>query len=392
MTLIMDNHYMGLLFLAGFACILCVPACAAETVQPGPLPIISVIADPVYDSLLKPAKLGYLGADGAASIPIGNDRVLWIFGDTIIGSQAKGKRQGPMARNTIAIHEMTTGAAGTVKYFWDSKGRVPGGFFQPESSASLNWYWPGCGVMIDGTAHLFLTKLRSKISFDMSSFQTVGCTLFRVANPLDPPHSWRITRAELGFGNDHFNINTAAMAEGNYLYMIGYHDGPLNLPQQRAGILCRVPVAALKSDDPAKSFEFWSEGDQWLASHKHLKPLFRPGMTESSLHYDPVTKRYITVAIKPFSPDLCLLSAEKLTGPWSAPQKIHDIPGIDDNKKHLAYAGRAHPILSSDPNELVITYVINTTDFWGVFSELDIYYPRFVRAAFGADTGTAGAK
>jgi hypothetical protein len=40
-----------------------------------------------------------------------------------------------------------------------------------------------------------------------------------------------------------------------------------------------------------------------------------------------------------------------------------------------------HPALSK-PGEVVMTYVVNTKDFWTMFNDLEVYFPRFLRVKF----------
>src|SRR5262245_52956792 len=49
-------------------------------------------------------KEGWIGGDGVYSVVLGPKRVLWLFGDTILGTVKDGKRTGAtMVNNTIAI-------------------------------------------------------------------------------------------------------------------------------------------------------------------------------------------------------------------------------------------------------------------------------------------------
>lgn len=344
---------------------------------PTSLTIAKVEIDSTYDTLFQPQQRGWLGADGAASIPLDDKHTLWIFGDTTLGTQRGGKREGPMVNNTIAIQDRTGGAPGTVAYHWDFTDNLPGSFFHDGYDAP-HWFWPGTGVMYNGRLFLFLTKVSRGDGDAGFGFKTIGCVLFRVENPMAPPTAWQMHQTDLGLGDDHFNINAAALIEGDYLYLLGYSD-PGNKPADRVAILARLPLAALTASEPAKSLEYWSEGDAWKADRAALKPLFRPGQTETSLQYDPVRRRYIAVVLQPFQPDMCLVSAESLTGSWTEPQKVYDIPDYKINNLVHAYAGRSHPELAASPDELIITYVSNTSDFWGMFGMMNIYYPRFVR-------------
>ncbi|MCX7766985.1 MAG: DUF4185 domain-containing protein, partial [Candidatus Sumerlaeia bacterium] len=317
-------------------------------------------------------------------VSLGPKRVLWIFGDTIIGTLREGKREGSMINNSIAIQEWSDSLPGKVDFYWDLTDRVPGSFFHPDSFDKPYWFWPGTGVTINNTTYLFLARVeRDKNIIGGLSFQVTGCYLFKIKNIDKSPEGWDISTVDLGYGNNHFNVNTAALIEDGYVYLLGYYDGPENKPLERVAILCRLPIDKLEAEKPGEALQFWSMGNQWLTTPQNLQPLFQPGTTESSLYFDPVRKRYIASVIKPFSSDYFLFNAEKLTGPWSEPQKVYDIPDLKENKLYHAYAGRIHPMLASHPDELVLSYVVNTTDFWSMFSIKDIYYPRFIKVYLG---------
>jgi len=356
-------------------------ACAEAPAQGlPPLRIDSVEVDPDFDEMLKPQLRGYLGADGAASVRLSSDRILWVFGDTILGNSFEGQRRGPMVRNSIGIQDVSGGFPGTVEYYWNLEDRITGDFFRPKSWQDSHWFWPGCGIKHNGTIYLFLTKLVQGEGDDGFAFETIDCTLFRVRNPNASPDDWHMEQVDLGFGNQHFNINVASMVEGDYVYLLGYDDGPEQYAPERMAFLARLHLDALESDAPGDAVEFLSIGDEWRDKPDALKPLFRPGTTESGLYFDEAIGRYVTGTMDPFTPHMYLATAEKLTGPWTL-QHVYDIPqlvSLEDDNYH-AYTPRVHPLLSAEPGVIVMTYVINTQDFWSMFADMDIYYPRFVR-------------
>lgn len=341
-------------------------------------PTVTATADPALDEIFKPQPRGFLGADGAASLEIAPGRTLWIFGDTIIGNLRAGKREGSMVRNSIAILHQQDGIPARPEYYWDLTDGIPGEFFHPESFSDTHWYWPGTGIPLNGKLYLFLSKMSHGDGPDAFAFQTIGCTLFRVQNPQDSPRAWKMTRTELALGNDHFNINAAVIRQSDYLYLLGYDDGPTANPMKRAAILSRILLSALDHDNPAASLQFWSRSAQWQSTPENLQPLFTPGPTETALHHDPATGRYMALTLEPFTPHILLVSAESMTGPWSDPQPVYTIPEVAaSNGAWHAYTTRLHPELSTNPARIPFTYVVNTKDFWSMFTALDIYYPRF---------------
>jgi hypothetical protein len=354
-----------------------------ETPVQAPIEVVSATLDPVYDSLLKPQARGWLGADGATSVDLGNKKSLWLFGDTLLGIIGpKGDKKAAMVRNTIAIQDRRGNLPGTVEYFWSVEEGLPWSFFLGDNYDQGSWLWPVAGVMIEGDLYVFLYNLLSSEGIPGLNFKMGSTLLVKISNPSAGPAHWRMTRQELPFGGDHRNFISAVYLEKPYLYLLGFDDGETGQALERRAVLARISIRDVKRGLWQSGVQYWSEGSKegvWTAGQENLKPLFSPGVTESSLHYSPRLKRYIALTQKAFEPDICIVSAPSITGPWSEPQKVYTIPELAGKKDCHAYAMKAHPELAASGDELVITYVVNTTDFWGLFSDLEIYYPRFVR-------------
>ena len=77
--------------LAGWLC-----GCA----QPA-LPRVRASTWPEADRLFR-GDLRWVGGDGAYSVDLGNDRILWLFGDSFIAA-ASGDGSKRMVRNSVAI-------------------------------------------------------------------------------------------------------------------------------------------------------------------------------------------------------------------------------------------------------------------------------------------------
>lgn len=351
-----------------------------ETPVQAPLEVVSATIDSVYDTMLKPRALGWLGADGATSVDLGNRKSLWLFGDTLLGIVGpKGNKKAAMIRNTIAIQDRRGGPPGSVEYFWNVKEGLPWSFFMGDNYDQESWLWPVAGAVVEGDLYVFLYNLFPAEGIPGLDFKMGPALLARISNPLDAPKRWKATVRELPFGGDRRNFISGTYYEKPYLYLLGFDDGDKGGALQRRAVLARIHIRDVKRDLWATGMEYWSEGDLWSPSQDRLQPIFSPGVTESSLHYSPELDRYIALTQHPFQPDILMVSARRLTGPWSEPQKVYTIPELAGKKDCHAYAMKAHPELAASGDELVITYVVNTTDFWGLFSDLEIYYPRFVR-------------
>jgi hypothetical protein len=70
--------------------------------------------------------------------------------------------------------------------------------------------------------------------------------------------------------------------------------------------------------------------------------------------------------------------AERPWGPWSAPAVLYECPEMGRDKQVFCYAAKAHKALSPG-HEVVVSYVVNSLDFWQVARDAKLYWPRFVR-------------
>jgi hypothetical protein len=61
----------------------------------------------------------WLGSDGAFSIDLGNGRVLWSFGDTLVARKpGDGRKNAAFVRNTVAIMTGYDPLIAQMKFYW----------------------------------------------------------------------------------------------------------------------------------------------------------------------------------------------------------------------------------------------------------------------------------
>src|SRR4029078_2570578 len=66
-------------------------------------------------------------------------------------------------------------------------------------------------------------------------------------------------------------------------------------------------------------------------------------------------------------------------GPWSEPVVLFKCPEMKQKKGVFTYAGKAHPHLAANENELVISYVVNAFELAPVTNDAELDWRRFVR-------------
>jgi hypothetical protein len=335
-----------------------------------PVQLVSVEVDPVYADMLLPRPVGWLGSDIAHSIPLSANKNLWLFGDTLIGTIQNSKRNlDAFINNSIGIQDLSTSPPVDVEFIW---GPSNTSFFPHQPGTPGTLYWPTMGTMIGGELFIFCYSVTSGLNLG-------NAVLIRIPNPLDPPANWIQNVFDLGIDNSIMGFHSAVIVEEAYLYMMGY-DGMGNMA------LARAATADLLAGGLSEVFEYWVEGvseHEWSTSPTNLVPLFSPSNTETDIQYEAAWDRYFVTTYDPFTPTIYLTTAKELTGPWSEPVCIYDIPEHDAvSFDIISYAVRPHPELSTQPGELIITYATNS---WGSIAPLltpeglGIYYPRFIR-------------
>lgn len=338
-----------------------------------------------FDSLFAPHSSGYLGADAALSIPLSDGRILWVFGDTLIGSLEQGKRKvSAMPRNTIAIQYPGHISPENIEWFLTNKKGDPADFFSLPSEIQNQWFWPGTGICIDGELFLFGYGVTyAKGECDALSFRVLSSWLMHIRNIAGHPYDWQIEPIPLPRPLDNAWFCSSCLLEPPFLYLLGIMLVP-SLPSFKitSSVLARIPIEELLKKSSSFIFEYWcNDGNSqfWSNDVKQLATLYQPGGTECSLFYDAPRKRYLATTYNSRSAEFFITTAPSLTGPWRAPVLIFREENVKPVSAHLFYTLRMHPHLRTHEDEMILTYVVNTRSASDVLKRSDIYYPRFLR-------------
>ena len=298
----------------------------------------------------------WLGGDSAFSIDLGNDRTLWLFGDSWIDRDGEGERQGGrLIRNSVAIQTGADPSAASIEFHWkEGADGQPLPFF---AGIADKWFWPGHGIRLGDKVVLFLNRMRS--STGGLGFASDGWNAILIENPDDEPPDWRWS----------------------------FLDVPDIAPEVRPGfasvLLWQSYVYAFGTSDPDKTHPVYST--RWpvedVASGDLMSPeswhLLDNGQSELTILWDEFSDSFVVFQTDGFGPaNIVYRFASGLMSPWSDKQIIYRPPEYD-RPNVMIYAAKAHPQLEGA--DLVMTYATNTSEFAEHFSDSTIYYPRFVR-------------
>lgn len=333
---------------------------------------------------------GWQGADAAYSIPLGDGRDLWIFGDTLYGMKRVVNNAVPvMVRNSIGISACSAPGKFSIQYAIRSGADgKPADFFTAQHPRT--WYWAMDGFRNGKDLWITLLCVRATDAKSAMGFESCGSDLAKITSPGADPQNWKITYYPLVADGAHAYPSATVVRDGEAFDLFA-----LNESGARPLIAARVPLAGLAN--PQANLQYLAVDGRWTNGFDAAKasPVMTPGSSELSIRYHPELKRWLAVMFKPgmFSRQIILRSAPSATGPWSDGQVVYSVPemqpGPGYDKDTFCYAGKEHP--EFERGDLVFTYVCNTFAVPKLATELNIYFPRVVRMPMPASPGTSAS-
>jgi hypothetical protein len=310
------------------------------------------------------------GADGAASIDLGNGRVLWLFSDTFIDANGLGKRSNSiMINNSIAIQQGYDLENSYMTFYYKGSQKEPKSFFELPINT---WFWTGHGIMVNDKLLVFL--LEEKSTEKDIGFEAVGWYVVIIDNPIDNPLNWKMEYIK---GPETFGVivgSSAVLKDDSYVYSYGVKE-----PATHEVYLLRFEIDKLMNNN-INDIEWWVN-DHWQSGIDYepkLSYLFI-GQTEFSVHYQKEINQYVQIQTFGFGQaNLGYRTSNHPEGPWSEPVIFYE-PQLED-QQDFVYSANAHPELMEDG--ILITYNINNGNFGKLVNNENIYFPKFVRIKF----------
>jgi hypothetical protein len=351
-------------------------AAACQAVQ---RPVFTVETLPRYEALFQRSS-GWTGGDGVFSTALGGGRFLWLFGDTFIGDVIDGRHvNADLVNNTIAIQSGRDPAGASVAFF---NGRSPDGkpeaFIKPADG--IGWFWPYHAVLTGEGLSLFLIQIERTADPLAFGFKLAGTWIALVANPQDPPESWRTTQVKLPWGDERRLFGSSVLLQGGECYVYGTVDEVSEGMMRKQVILARAPADRVSD---FSRWRFWTPGG-WTADVEAAAAVCENAANEFSVSFQPALGRYAMVYNRDsMSPEIVVRLAPAPHGPWGEPIALYRCPEAEWDSRIFCYAAKGHPELAAVGEELVVTYITNSTDFALIESDARFYRPRFLKVRFG---------
>lgn len=341
-------------------------------------PVIDAPALARFEQGFRPFDTGWTGADGLYAIPLGTHRVLWVFGDTLLGALSpQGRQIVGMRRNTAALQ------GGDQLVF--APPLLPG-LHQDfvASPGAGQWLWPGPGLAQGQRLWMVMPAFVHVPTHEEAfGFRQVSTYGVRVSNAQQPPAQWRFTLHPLPWarhGARDVSYTAAGFADETHWYLYGYGDQQSSGRLDRRAFLLRL---SRQPDPLAAQPAFW-DGRGWTSDPTAAQALFSGFQSEASVSYHAGLQQFLMVyTANDFSGRIQLRRAPRPEGPWSDPETLFTPPDHGQGQA-FCYAAKHYPHLQSfipaaqRPQGLVLGYACNSFKAEDLTTQPHLYLPRFV--------------
>jgi len=345
-------------------------------VSPAPLQVADARPNEVLNAKFGSTD-GWIGADGVYSIPLPDESVLWVFGDTLVGTIRDGKRSDVSMVNNSFARQRGWGADAKIELLLnhDADGK-PTSYIVPDGKPGYFWLWDG--IVLDGTLYVFTTRLTSPGTITAFDWKLMDQSLLIIENPLDDPARWKMRQLNLPFGvftDDYEAIwGMEVIQAGGDVYVYG-------TTRKRAGDPRSLVVARVAPHELTDFTRWRFRGEIDWQSDSRLSAALTTGIgTEGSITLLPDRQRYVYVYSPPLDPRIQMRTSATPVGPWSEPVTIYTCPETQWDPRIFCYAGKAR-LVPGTTDELLISYATNSFDMLPhITADARIYQPRFVTA------------
>ncbi|MCB0685860.1 MAG: DUF5005 domain-containing protein [Saprospiraceae bacterium] len=315
---------------------------------------VKVFQDCHYDLLFTRYGNGWTGADATYSLLLPDGKIMWMFGDTFLGTVSAERTRGetPFIRNSIVLQDgdhLTTLFGGT--------SGNPRAFISPENVK--NWYWPLDATIYNGKIQWLLGELGSSGSGGAWDFAYTGFDL-----AIMDPSTLLIESKQRKIESPEISYGSCLLEDDTYTYIYGI---------RTRGLSKTAHIARAPQGDLTNQWSFY-DGTDWLNHPSDFVIANNISDQFSVIKSDGIF--YLITHEPYFSRKIQIMQSEKAEGPYQNRRTIYCTP--ENTDQVFTYNSFVHPELS-EHDELRISYNINSFNFNDLFTNVDLYRPKFIR-------------
>jgi hypothetical protein len=357
---------------------------------------------PEWTNLFKRTS-GWFGGDGIFAITqngkesagaSGSSETFIWFSDTILGEVAGDSLKAPlvMINNSMAILNGGQANESSIDFRWDSTTEnKPAALFIPRTPATKegDYYWLGDGFVNhkkNNDLYIFGYRIHNTTGGGTFGFEEVGNTIIIVPAGERPPFkNYRQVDVPFFLGRKVDStgsfgagvlVNTKEAGASNpdgYIYVYGVRGKTKN-----------VMVARFLPED-IEAFDKWTfwSGRNWTSDPHGIQTI--TDRVSNELSVTPLGDgRYAMIfQVDGLGRNVGLRLGATPFGPFGPIINVYDASKeLENDKDIFPYNAKAHPVLSK-PNELLISFNVNSFDFFNDIKTFpNLYRPRFIRMKY----------
>jgi hypothetical protein len=302
--------------------------------------------------------------DIGASARLPDDRIVWVFGDTL---RADSVTPRIVANSMLVTSGLCTSQVATLGRGPVIPDRADGVVHWPMSVVSLSR--PGGDLLVVISARI---RRGTTGSFDFTYLGS-SATVFEVPAGGAPQLRHQLDITPDTTAPDQVNWGSAMTVSGDWLYVYG-----TRLPGRdsfgRALYVARAPVADARD---RSTWQFW-DGAAWVSEPDRASPILAArGGVSQTLSVDAVGNRFVIVSKRDgdLGNTVYAWSSRSPVGPWTAQRGTR--AEFQDPSGQLKYAPLAHPGITLADSRLLISISRNTTDFGRLLRDPTLGRPVF---------------
>jgi hypothetical protein len=302
--------------------------------------------------------------DIGASARLPDDRIVWVFGDTVRGEGISPRivANSMLVTSGLCTSQVETSARGPV-----IPDRADGVVHWPMSVASVS--------RPDGDFLVVITaRIRRGVAgnFDFTYLGS-SATVFEMPPGGAPRLRHQLDITPDSSAADQVNWGSAMTVSGDWLYVYG-----TRLPTRnsfgRALYAARAPVADARD---RSTWQFW-DGATWVSEQARAAVILAAqGGVSQTLSVDAVDGHFVIVSKRDgdLGNTVYAWSSKSPVGPWTAQRGTR--ADFQDPSGQLKYAPLAHPGIALADGRLLISISRNTTDFGRLLKDPTLGRPVF---------------
>ncbi|MFF4534366.1 hypothetical protein ACFY1P_34470 [Streptomyces sp. NPDC001407] len=324
----------------------------------------------------------WTGGDSTYSVPVPEGE-LWVFSDTFLGTVRPDGSRSPLTGRgaTPFVHNSFVLWNGTGPHTLTGRDAAGAPASVVSGPGPGDWYWSRAGL-----------PGRGGVQVVYAHYARTG------PGPLDI--AWRgnaLGRFGPGGGPAPRSLtplpSSAGIAWGAWLSREGGHTYVYGT-EKAPGLGNHLHLARVTGSDLRGPWQFWTGRGTWSPDEHRSARLSGPdgaalrtsdelSVVRHGAWYALCTQR----ADRPFSAEVQLAWSRTPNGPFTRPRTVFTAPeagagGTYRDRNVFAYNPHEHPELER-PDELVVSYNVNSLVPDDVIRRADIYRPRFLRMTFG---------